>query len=129
MLTALFLNLLLPLLGLKAPRRNRILLEDLQRPGEPANLIGPVGALDLDVEIAVGEPGHLTGHKGERSGNLVERDPAEDAERADQPRGGTDHQPRPGLRGHGDARVARRLHFLHVRSEEHTSELQSPYDL
>jgi len=118
MLTALLLNLLLPLLGLKATRGNRILLEHLQRPGEPANLIGPVGALDLDVEIAVGELRHLAGHEGERSGNLIERDPAEDGERADQPRGGADHQPRPGVRRHGDAGVACRLHFLHVQGNQ-----------
>src|SRR5258708_31985256 len=69
-LTRLLLGLLLPLHSLEPARRDSVLLEDLQGSGQPADLIGTIGALDQDVEITLGKLRHLAGHMGERSGYL-----------------------------------------------------------
>jgi hypothetical protein len=78
-------DLLLALLGFETPRRHRVLLENGQRLGETADLVGSAGADDRDVEVATGELGHFKRHAPQGPGDLAERDPAEDAKASSRP--------------------------------------------
>ena len=117
-LTGFLADLLLALLGFEPPRGHRIFLEDGERLGETANLVGPAGADDRDIEVAAGELGHFQRHAPQRLGDLAERDPAKDGESQQQADNGADHEQQAGGIGGGDARVARGAHGVGIDGDE-----------
>src|SRR5882757_1787830 len=98
-LTALLERLLSLLLGLEAPGRAGVLLEYFERARQRADLVAPLGANDLDIKIALGEPLHLGGHVEERAGNLEKGNPAEQQKGDDQPSQGAGDEDAAGMGG------------------------------
>ena len=62
---------------------DRVVLEDLHRPGHVADLVPAVVAADFDVEVAARQRLHLHGEPGKRRGDLRLRDPSGESARGD----------------------------------------------
>ena len=92
-------------LALHRVQRQRIVLEGLERAGQRADLVAPLGAGDRHREIAGGEPAHELRHAAQRPGNLRHHDPDQKTQRQQPDDAGAQHDRRFGAASGGERRV------------------------